>query len=106
MKTLIATLLLAVTLAGQTARDVTEFTLFKRKEPVQVGDISMVLKDVDINRQRYKVLIIVDGHTIEKKDMDIKVPFFFYGGKNDTLYELVVTKVAQDQITGRLISPK
>ena len=106
MKKLLAILALAVTLSAQTARDITEFTLFKRKDPIKVGDVSLLLKDVDVNRQRYKIVIIVDDHEIEKKDMDIKVPFYVYVGNNTSPHELVVTKVADNQIVGRLISPK
>jgi hypothetical protein len=106
MKILIATLFLALTLAAQTARDATEFTLFKRADPIKVGDIGLILKSTDVNKQRYNVIIIVDDHRIERKDMDIKVPFYVYVGANTAPHELVVTKVAQDQIVGRLVSPK
>jgi hypothetical protein len=59
-----------------------------------------------VNKQRFKILLIVDGHTIEKKDLDIKIPIYFYSGTNTAPHELVITKVAQDQIVGRLVSPK
>jgi hypothetical protein len=106
MKPLIASLALAITLAAQTARDVTEFTLFKRKDPIKVGDVSLILKGTDVNKQRYNLVIIVDDHSIERKDLDIKVPFFVYVGANASPHELVVTKVSDNQIVGRLISPK
>lgn len=106
MKKLFATLLLALTLAAQTARDITEFTLFKRDDPIKVGDIGLILKDADVKHQRFKIVIIVDEHSIEKKDMDIKVPFYIYVGNNTSPHELVVTKVGDNQIMGRLVSPK
>ena len=106
MKTIFAVLLLAVTLAAQTARDITEFTLFKRADPIQVGEVGLILQKTDVNKQRYNLTIVVDNHRIEKKDLDIKVPFFVYVGANTSPHELVVTKVGADQISGRLISPK
>lgn len=104
--TFLAVLTMALSLAAQTARDITEFTLFKRTDPIKVGDLNLILKDVDVNRQRFKIIVIVDDHPIEKKDMDIKVPFYVYVGNNTTPHELVITKVGQNQITGRVISPK
>ena len=106
MKTIFAVLLLVVTLAAQTARDITEFTLFKRADPIQVGDLGLILQKTDVNKQRYNVTIVVDNHRIERKDQDIQVPFYIYVGANLTPHELVVTKVGDNQIMGRVISPK
>jgi hypothetical protein len=107
MKTALALLILAVTLAAQTARDITEFTIFKRSEPVKVlPGVDIFLKATDVAKQRYAVDITIDGHKIEKKDLDIKVPFVFYVGTNTQPHELLVTKVAADQIVGRISSPK
>ena len=106
MKTLITGLLIALSLAGQPAKNVTEFTIFKRAEPLGIApDVSVVLKGTDIKKQRFKIELIVDGHTIELKDLNIKIPVTFYVGTNTEAHEFVVTKVAQDQIAGRLSSP-
>jgi len=107
MKTLIASLIIAVSLAAQTARDVTEFTIFKRSEPLNiVPEVGIVLKGTDVAKQRFKIDLIVEGHKIEMKDLNIKIPLTFYVGSNTEPHEFLVTKVAQDQIVGRLSSPK
>ncbi len=106
MKTLLAVLALAVSLAAQTARDITEFTLFKRNEPTLIGQVGLTLKAADANKQRFSIELQIDGRKLERKDLDIQVPFYFYVGANTQPHELVITKVAQDQIVGRLASPK
>ncbi|MEO8099554.1 MAG: hypothetical protein ABI811_17785 [Acidobacteriota bacterium] len=109
MKPILASLALLACLTGllaaQVARDLVEFTLFKRPEPTKVGDISLVLKGTDTSKQRYNIEITVDGHKIEKKDQDIRIPIFLYIGADTLPHEIVVTKVTQDQIVGRLLSP-
>jgi hypothetical protein len=107
MKTALAILILATCVIAQTTRDITEFTLFKRGDTVKiVPNVEIALKSTDITKQRYAIDIIVDGHKIERKDLDIKVPFYFYVGTNTQPHELLVTKVAADQVVGRLAVPK
>src|SRR4051812_13539836 len=106
MKTIAAILLLAVALAAQTARDVTEFTLFKRSEPTQIGQVGLTLKATDVAKQRYAIEFTIDGRKLERRDFDVMVPFYFYVGTNTQPHEFVVTKVAAEQIIGRLSSPK
>ena len=96
---------LAVILSAQTARNTVEFTLFKRNQPTQVGELGLTLKSTDVKQQRFSLDVLVDGHTIEKKDLDIQIPLFVYVGKDTQPHELVVTKVAADQIVGRVVSP-
>ena len=106
MKTLLAVLILAVSLAAQAARDITEFTLFKRTEPTLVGQVGLTLKGTDAAKQRFAIEIQIDGRKLERKDLDIQVPFYFYVGANTQPHELVITKVAADQIVGRLVAPQ
>ena len=107
MKTAIAVLIVAVSLYAQSARDITEFTIFKRKEGVKIlPEVEIVLKGTDVKKQRYKIDLIVEGHKIEKTDQDIKEPLYFYVGSNMQPHELVVMKVTDDQIVGRLAVPK
>jgi|WetSurMetagenome_2_1015567.scaffolds.fasta_scaffold456726_1 hypothetical protein len=106
MKTFLAILILTVSLAAQTARDVTEFTLFKRTEATQIGQVGLTLRGTDVNKQRYSIDLLIEGHKIERKDLDIKIPLYFYVGTNAQPHELVVFKVAADQVVGRLASPK
>ncbi len=106
MKTVFAILILAVSLAAQAARETTEFTLFKRTEPTLMGAVGMILKGTDAAKQRFTIELQIDGRKLERKDLDIQVPFYFYVGSNTQAHELVITKVSQDQIVGRLVSPQ
>ncbi len=87
-------------------RDYTEFTLFKSKEPVKVGDISVLLKKTDVKKSRYSIEIYVNDLQIEKKDRTINEPLQFFLGTEKQPHELVVNRVTQDQIVGYLASPK
>jgi hypothetical protein len=106
MGKLLALMALAVVLFAQSARNTIEFTLFKRNQPTQVGELGLTLKGTDVKQQRFNLDLLVDGHTIEKKDLDIQIPLFVYVGTNTHPHELVVTKVASDQIIGRLVNPE
>lgn len=107
MKATLAVLILVVSLAAQTVKDVVEFTIFKRNDSTRVvPGVEITLTKIDVLKQRYSIDLIVDGHKIEKRDLDIKVPFYFYVGANTQTHELLVTKVAADQIVGRLAYPK
>jgi hypothetical protein len=107
MKSLTALLIFVVVAAAQTAKDVTEFTIFKRSEPVKIlPGIEIALKTADVAKQRYGIVLSIDGHKLERKDLDIRVPFYFVVGANMEPHELVVLKVGADQIVGRLVSPK
>lgn len=105
MRQLLGLLSLAVVISAQTARDTVEFTLFKRSQPTQVGALGLILKGTDVGKQRFSIDLNVDGHTIERKDLDIKVPLYVYVGTNTQPHEIVITKVAADQIVGRVSGP-
>jgi len=87
-------------------RNYTEFTLYKRKEPVKLGDISILLKKADVKANRYTLELQVDDRTIEKKDKTANEPVQFYVGRNGQPHELVVNQVGKDQIVGYLATPK
>ena len=87
-------------------RDYTEFTLYKRKEPIKLDDISILLKKTDVKANRYTLELLVDDRKIEKKDRDVNEPLQFYVGNNRQPHELVVNQVGKDQIVGYLATPK
>jgi hypothetical protein len=106
MRTIFAILAFALCLSAQNGRDVTEFTLFKQKEPMMVGPIGLILKETDPNKQRFKVVLVINGRQIERRDQDALIPIFFYAAEGDQQpHELLITRVAKDQITGRVVSP-
>jgi chromosome segregation ATPase len=87
-------------------RNYTEFTLYKRKEPIKLDDVSILLKKTDVKANRYTLELVVDDRKIEKKDRDVNEPVQFYVGDNRQPYELVVNQVGKDQIVGYLATPK
>lgn len=87
-------------------RNYIEFTLYKRKEPIKLGDVSILLKKADAKTNRYTLEIQVDDHKIEKKDKTANEPVQFYVGRDRQPHELVVNQVGKDQIVGYLATPK
>jgi len=87
-------------------RNYIEFTLYKRKDPIKLADISILLKKADVKANRYTLELQVDDRKIEKKDRAANEPVQFYVGRNRQPYELVVNEVGKDQIVGYLATPK
>ncbi len=87
-------------------RDYTEFTLYKTKQPIKVGDISILLKKADVKANRYTLELQVDDRKIEKKDRSANEPLQFYVGNDRQPHELVVNQVGKDMIVGYLATPK
>lgn len=87
-------------------RTYTEFTLYKRKDPIKLADVSVVLKKADVKSSRYTVELQVDDRKIEKKDKSANEPVQFYVGGSRQPHELVVNQVGKDQIVGYLATPR
>jgi hypothetical protein len=87
-------------------RNYIEFTLYKRKEPIRLGDVSILLKKTDVKANRYSLELGVDDRKIEKKDRSANEPLQFYVGNGRQPHELVVNQVEKDLIVGYLATPK
>lgn len=87
-------------------RNYIEFTLYKGKEPVKLGDVSILLKKADIKTSLYTLELRVDDRKIEKKDRSANEPLQFYVGRGRQQHELVVNQVGKDLIVGYLATPK
>jgi chromosome segregation ATPase len=87
-------------------RNYTEFTLYKRKEPIKLADVSILLKKADAKSNRYTLELQVDDRKIEKKDRQANEPLQFYLGGSRQPHELVVNQVGKDMIVGYLATPK
>ena len=87
-------------------RNYFEFNLTKTKAPMKVGDIALLLKKVDMKKNRYTVEVYADDKKTEKKDKTINEPLQFYTSKARIPYELVVNEVKKDNIVGYLATPK
>ena len=98
--------LAALRLKGE--RTFVEFSIAKGKknEMTRVGDIRLELRDADVKKQRYGIIIQVDDKSLEKKDRLANEPVQFLVGKEALRYEVVVNRVEKDRIIGYLSTPK
>ncbi len=87
-------------------RNIFEFDLKKTKDPVRIGDVAMLLKRVDLKRNRFTIELVADDKRTEKKDKTINEPVQFYTSKARIPYEIVVNQVKKDNIVGYLSTPK
>jgi DNA repair exonuclease SbcCD ATPase subunit len=97
--------LAALKLRGE--RNYTDIKLGKTKKPVKFADVTLMLKDVDVKRNRYTVQVMADDKLTEKKDKSINEPVQFYTAKGGHIpYELVINQVNKNEIVGYLATPK
>ncbi len=87
-------------------RNYVEFKITKSKAPQKVGDVSVLLKSVDIKKNKYTIELIADDKATEKKDRSINEPVQFLMAKARQPYELVVNDIKKDLIAGYVSVPK
>lgn len=87
-------------------RDYIEFDIRKSKEFRRVGDVLIQLKNTDVKRQKYEVVINADDSPIQKKDRTANEPVTFLVGRDRVRYEFVVNYVDKDRIRGYISAPK
>ena len=66
----------------------------------------VMLKKVDIKRNKFTITVTADDKTVEKKDRNINEPIQFYTSKARQPDEIVVNSVSKDTIVGYLATPK
>jgi len=87
-------------------RNYVEFTVHKSKMSQRVGDVSILLKNADVKKNRYTIELTADDKTVEKKDRGINEPLQFMTSKAKQPYELVVNDIKKDTIAGYVSVPK
>ena len=83
-----------------------EFNLVKSKQAMKISDITILLKNVDLKRNRFTIELVADDKQVEKKDKSVNEPVQFYMAKYRQPCELVVNSIAKDRIVGYLAQPK
>lgn len=83
-----------------------EFKLAKAKQPTRLSDVTLLLKNADLKRNRYTIELVADDKKVEKKDRGINEPVQFYMSKYRQPCEIVVNEVKKDLIVGYLSQPK
>lgn len=89
-----------------TARDRISFQLSKSKQMQRVAEIQLRLRDTDVKRNKFTLEILADDKKFVKKDRQVAEPVVFYMGETAQPYELVVTSITKDAISGYLARPQ
>src|SRR5215472_7382831 len=87
-------------------RDYVEFTLYKGKDPTRLATVSLQLKKVDPKKSQFTLYVMADDKKIEKKDRSLFEPLQFYTGRDRNMYEVVVTAVDKNAVSGYMSTPK
>ncbi|MGH9617478.1 MAG: hypothetical protein ACRD28_12120 [Acidobacteriaceae bacterium] len=87
-------------------RSYIEFTLRKGQRPTSVSIVKLQLRKADTKHSRYTLTIFSNDNHIEKKNRDIDEPVQFYTGNPPMLFEVVVNRIARNQVSGYLSAPK
>jgi chromosome segregation ATPase len=88
-------------------RNYVDIKLGKTKQPQRFADITLLLKNVDVKKNRYSVQVMADDKLTLKENKSINEPVQFYTTKGGRLpYELVVNQVGKNEIVGYLSTPK
>jgi hypothetical protein len=94
------------TLKHRGDRDYLEFTLYKGKDPTRLSTVSLQLKKVDAKKSQFTLYVMADDKKIEKKDRNVYEPLQFYTGRERNLYEVVITAVDKNAVSGYMSTPK
>jgi chromosome segregation ATPase len=87
-------------------RDYYEFTLSGKGKRSRIGNLLVELRGTNTKRNQYTVALYVDDLRLEKKDRSVDEPIYFYTRGTRSPSELVINRVAKDQVTGYLSVPK
>lgn len=90
----------------QGQRDVTRFELSESKDRTKVESVQMRVKDIDYRKNRYTLEVMADDRVVTHKDRLLNQPVEFYVTGVTQPYEVVVTDIAKNQISGYLATPK
>ena len=88
-------------------RNYFDIKLGKTKQPQRFGDITLLLKNADVKKNRYSVQVMADDKLTLKENKSINEPVQFYTTKGGRLpYELVINQIQKNEIVGYLSTPK
>src|SRR5277367_6459007 len=87
-------------------REYVEFTIAGKNKPQKVGNITVELKGVNEKKNQYSLAMTVEDKKFDKKNRALNEPIFFYTAGTKMPDEIVINKVAKDQISGYISVPK
>lgn len=88
------------------ARTIVTFELPRAKERTHVADVQLRLKGVSPGKNRYTIEVLSDDDLVTYKDRRLREPVEFYVDGAPKPYEIVVTRIDKDKVTGYLSKPK
>jgi len=86
-------------------RDYFEFTL-NRNRLQRVANLELTLKNANVKRHRFNLLVNVDDLAVEKNDRTLNEPIFLYVGGSRKPYEIVVNSIGAQRVKGYVSTPK
>ncbi len=87
-------------------RDYVEFTIAGKNQPQKVGNMTVELKGTNEKKNRANLVVTVEDKKYEDKNRQTNTPLIFYTTGSHTPEELVINKVAKNQISGYISVPK
>jgi len=87
-------------------RDRLAFRLSKSKSLQKVGNVQLRLRGADAKRNKYTLEVLADDTAVVKRERDVNEPVQFYVTGSTQPYEIVITRISKDEVTGYLATPK
>jgi hypothetical protein len=94
------------TLRRMGERDYVEFTVQGRNKPQKVGTINVELRSVNLKKNQFSVILVVDDVRTENRDRMLNQPIVFHPHGTHEADEFVVNTVGKDKISGYISVPK
>jgi len=94
------------TLRRMGERDYAEFTVQGRNKPQKIGNLTVELRSVNLKKNQFSVVLVVDDMRTENRDRMLNQPIVFYPRGTHQADEFVVNTVGKDKISGYISVPK
>jgi phage-related minor tail protein len=87
-------------------RDYLEFTIAGKNQPQKVGNVTIELKGTNDKKNRANLVVTVEDKRYEDKNRMTNQPLIFYTTDSHTPEEVVINRIAKNQISGYVSVPK
>jgi hypothetical protein len=87
-------------------RDYIEFTINGKSRPQKVGNVTIELEGVNEKRNQFSLAMVVEDKRLEKKNLPLNEPIFFYISGTHIPEEIVINKLRENSVSGYISIPK
>jgi outer membrane murein-binding lipoprotein Lpp len=87
-------------------RDYYEFTIDRKNRREKVGDIMVMLRNVNPKKNLYTVSLYVNDRRFDKRNRSVDEPIYFFADSGHSPLEFTVNQVGKNKISGYLSVPK